>query len=378
MKRRIRYGMVGGGPGSFIGGVHRRAARLDGEIELVCGAFDIDPVKSKGMAKELYLPEDRCYLNYEEMFEKESKLPEGERMDFVSICTPNHLHYTIAKAAMEHGFNVLCEKPMTLTIEDAESLAEMVKKTGAVFCLNHNYTAYPVVRAARDMVKAGQLGEIRRIMVEYPQGWLADVVTSDNMQGSWRTNPKTTGVSCCMGDIGSHAENLSEFITGLKITEICAGIKNFVPGRSGLDDDGDVLLRFNNGAEGVLSASQIAVGEENALRIRIYGSKAAIEWRQENPETLIMKFNNGPQQIFRRNWAGFAAKWSRIPAGHPEGFFEALANIYTDFAHAIDAKLEGKPYQSEFPTVWDGVRGVKFIHKVVASAKEGKWLKIEE
>ncbi|MCQ2379371.1 MAG: Gfo/Idh/MocA family oxidoreductase, partial [Victivallaceae bacterium] len=276
MKRRIRMGMDGGGPGSFIGGVHRRAARLDGEVELVCGAFDIDPIKSKGMAAELYLPEGRCYLDYKEMFKSEAALPEGERMDFVSICTPNHLHHDIAMMAMDYGFDVLCEKPMTLTIEDAEELVKKAKETGAVFCLNHNYTAYPMVRAAKRMVAAGELGDIRRVMVEYPQGWLADVVTDANIQGKWRTNPKTTGVSCCMGHIGSHAENLAEFITGLRITSLCAGIKNFVPGRSGLDDDGDVLLRFDNGAPGVLSASQIAVGEETALRIRIYGSKAAL------------------------------------------------------------------------------------------------------
>ncbi len=376
MKRQIRYGMVGGGPGSFIGGAHRRAARLDGEIQLVCGAFSNDPAKSKAMAQELYLPEERCYTSYTEMFAKESALPPGERMDFVAICTPNHLHFSIAMAAMEHGFHVLCEKPMTLTVEDAEALAAMVEKTGMLFCLNHNYTAYPMVRAAREIVRAGQLGNIRRIMVEYPQGWLADVVTADNVQGAWRTNPGTTGISCCMGDIGSHAENLAEFITGLKITELCAGIKSFVPGRSGLDDDGDVLLRFSNGAEGALSASQIAVGEENALRIRIYGEKAALEWKQEEPETLIMKFNNGPMQLFRRNWNGFAAQWSRLPAGHPEGFFEALANIYTDFAHAIDAKMEGREYKSEFPTVRDGVRGVKFIHAVVKSSNDGAWQKL--
>lgn len=378
MKRKIRYGMVGGGPGSFIGGVHRMAARLDGGIELVCGAFDIDPTKSKGMAKELFLPEERCYSTYEEMFELESKLPEGERMDFVSICTPNHLHCRIAMAAMEHGFDVLCEKPMTLTVEDAEKLAAEVERTGAIFCLDHNYTAYPVVRAARGMVKAGELGEIRRVMVEYPQGWLADVVSKDNMQGTWRTDPRTAGVSCCMGDIGSHAENLAEFVTGLRIVGICAGIKNFVPGRGGLDDDGDVLLRFDNGAEGVLSASQVCVGEENALRIRVYGTAAALEWAQESPETLVVKYNDGPRRIFRRNWAGFGAEWSRLPAGHPEGFIEAIANIYTDLARAIDAKREGREYESEFPTVRDGVRGVKFIHRAVESAKAGKWLEFND
>lgn len=374
MKRKIRMGLVGGGPGSFIGAVHRIAARLDGQIELVCGAFTRNPDKCKAMAQELYLPEERCYASYKEMIECESKLPQGERMDFVSICTPNHIHAEIALYAMDHGFDVLCEKPMTLTVEEAEALAAKVKETGLVFALMHNYTAYPMVRVAKEMIANGDLGEIRRIMAEYPQGWLADVVTEENKQGSWRTDPATTGISCCMGDIGSHAENLSEFMTGLQISELCSNIKNFVSGRSGLDDDGDVLLRFENGAQGVISASQVAVGEENALKIRIYGTKAAIEWRQEDPETLIVKYNDGAARHFRRNWAGCGAKWSRLPAGHPEGFLEGMANIYTDFARAIDARINGVPYQGEFPTVFDGVRGVKFIHAVVAS--KGNWVKL--
>ncbi|MBE6376254.1 MAG: Gfo/Idh/MocA family oxidoreductase [Lentisphaerae bacterium] len=373
MKRKIRMGMVGGGPGAFIGNVHRMASRLDGLIDLVCGAFDVDPEKSKAMGRSLFLPESRCYATYDEMFEAEMKLPEGERMDFVSITTPNHLHAPIALKALKCGFHVVCEKPMTLTVEDAEALAAEVEKTGLIFCLTHNYTAYPMSRVAKRMVRNGDLGEIRRIMVEYPQGWLADVVKPDNMQGSWRTNPKTSGVSCCMGDIGSHSENLAEFISGLKITELCANIKSFVPGRT-LDDDGDVLLKFDNGAIGSLTASQIAVGEENALKIRIYGTKAAIEWNQQDAETLIVKYNDRPMQVMRRNWAGIGAEWSRVPAGHPEGFLEAFGNIYRDLAMAINARLEGVPYESEFPTVHDGLRGVRFIHAVVAS--KGNWVKL--
>ena len=377
MKRKIRMGMVGGGLGAFIGGVHRIAARLDGKIELVCGAFDIDPEKCKIVGRELFLPEERCYATFDEMFEKESALPEGERMDFVSICTPNHLHFPIAMKALQAGFHVVCEKPMTLTVEDAEALAAEVERTGLIFCLTHNYTAYPMVRVARDMVKGGDLGEIRRIMVEYPQGWLADVVKPENMQGTWRTNPKTSGVSCCMGDIGSHSENLAEFVTGLKISAVSANIKSFVPGRT-LDDDGDVLLKFDNGAIGSLSASQVAVGEENALKIRVYGTKAGIEWNQQNPESLIVKYNDRPMQVIRRNWAGAGSKWSRIPAGHPEGFLEAFANIYSDLANAVNARLNGEEYTPEFPTVIDGLRGVRFVHAVVKnSAGNEKWTTLD-
>ena len=377
MKRKIRMGMVGGGAGAFIGNVHRIAARLDGQIELVCGAFSTDPEKNRATGAELFLSPERCYGSFTEMFEREAALPAGERMDFVSICTPNHLHFAVAMQALKNGFHVVCEKPMTLTIEDAEALAAEAERTGLIFALTHNYTAYPMVRVARNMVKKGDLGEVRRIMVEYPQGWLAGAVTPDNKQGKWRTDPRTSGISCCMGDIGSHAENLAEFITGLRIVELSANIKSFVPGRT-LDDDGDVLLKFSNGAIGALSASQVAVGEENALKIRIYGTSAALEWRQQDPETLIVKYNDRPEEHLRRNWAGVGAEYSRIPAGHPEGFLEAFANIYRDVAGAINARIEGVPYTSEFPTVADGVRGVKFIHAVVKnSAGNEKWTKLD-
>ena len=376
MERKIRMGMVGGGAGAFIGNVHRMAARLDGNIELVCGAFGRDGEKSRATGKSLFIPADRCYAGYEEMFAKESQLPADKRMDFVSITTPNHLHYPIAMKALQLGFHVVCEKPMTLTVEEAESLAAEVKKTGLLFCLTHNYTAYPMARFARQLVREGKLGDIRRIMVEYPQGWLADAVTIDNKQGSWRTDPKTSGITCCMGDIGSHSENLAEFVSGLKITELCANLKTFVPGRT-LDDDGDVLLKFDNGAIGTLTASQIAVGEENALKLRIYGSRAALEWRQENPESLIVKRNDGAMETFRRNWAGAASNWSRLPAGHPEGFIEAFASLYNDFAQAVDAFNAKLSYTPEYPSVEDGVRGVKIIHAIVASASgDQKWIKL--
>ncbi len=297
-------------------------------------------------------------------------------MGLVGGGTGAFMGYAVGMAALKAGFHVVCEKPMTLSVEEAESLAAEVERTGLIFALTHNYTAYPMVRLARRMIRQGELGEIRRIMVEYPQGWLADIVGKDNKQGVWRTDPKTSGVSCCMGDIGSHSENLAEFISGLKITSLCANIKSFVPGRT-LDDDGDVLLKFDNGAIGSLTASQIAVGEENALKIRIYGTLQALEWRQENPETLIVKSNSGAAKVFRRNWAGAAGQWSRLPAGHPEGFIEAFANIYSDVARAIAAKKEGVVYETEFPTVQDGLRGVKFIHAVVANARGNeKWTQI--
>ncbi len=368
--------MVGGGPGAFIGAVHRMAARLDGAIELVCGAFGRDAEKSRATGKELFLPAERCYASYKEMFDRESRLPAGERMDFVSITTPNHLHFPVAMKALDAGFHVVCEKPMTLSVEEAEALAAKVESTGLLFALTHNYTAYPMVRLARRMIRNGEIGEIRRIMVEYPQGWLADIVGKDNKQGVWRTDPKTSGVSCCMGDIGSHSENLAEYISGLRIAELCADLKSFVPGRT-LDDDGDVLLKFDNGAIGVLTASQIAVGEENALKIRIYGAARAVEWRQEGPDALVVKSKSGGAQILRRNWAGAASEWSRLPAGHPEGFIEAFANIYTDFARAVAAKKEGVAYETQFPTVQDGLRGVKFIHAVVANARSNeKWTRL--
>ena len=375
MNRKIRMGMVGGGPGSFIGGAHRRAANLDGKIELVAGCFSRDPAKGAITGAELFIDPERVYTDYKTMFAKEAL--RADKIDLVSIVTPNAAHFEVAMAALDAGFDVICDKPMTTTLEQAKALADKVHSTGRLFALTHNYTAYPMVRQAKQMIADGVLGDIRKIVVEYPQGWLADAVTDDNKQGKWRTDPALAGISCCMGDIGSHAENLAEFITGLEITELCADLTSFVPGRT-LDDDGSVLLKFNNGARGILFASQIAVGEENALRIRIYGSKNALEWAQEDPETLTMRSNTGARQVMRRNWAGTGAAWSRLPAGHPEGFFEAFGNLYADIANAIATRADGVEYTTSYPTVDDGVRGVAFIESVVKSSKTAsKWIKFE-
>ena len=375
MTRKIRMGMVGGGPGSFIGAAHRRAANLDGLITLVAGCFSGDPAKSAQTGKELCLDPSRVYPDYRTMFAEEAKRP--DKIDFVSIVTPNASHCAVALAALEAGFDVVCDKPMTTTLEEAKRLQAKVHATGRLFCLTHNYTAYPMAREARKLIRDGELGTVRKVVVEYPQGWLADAVTPDNKQGWWRTDPAKAGKSCCMGDIGSHAANLAEYVTGLKITELCADLAAVVPGRL-LDDDGTVLLRFDNGARGVLMASQISVGEENALAIRVYGTKKALEWHQESPETLILESNTGDRQLLRRNWAGRGAAWSRLPAGHPEGFFEAFGNLYSDMARAICAREAGEAYTPEFPTVDDGVRGMAFISSVLASAESAnKWYKME-
>ncbi|HYG40523.1 MAG TPA: Gfo/Idh/MocA family oxidoreductase [Cytophagales bacterium] len=385
MNRKLRMGMIGGGKGAFIGGVHRMAANLDGQIELVCGAFSSDPQKSKESGEELFLSPDRVYGSFEEMIRKEKALPEGERMDFVSIVTPNHMHFPPAKLALENGFHVICDKPMTFNLEEARELEKIVKDTGLLFALTHNYTGYPMVKEAREMIKSGKLGKIRKVSVEYPQGWLATKVeASGSKQAGWRTDPSKSGIAGCMGDIGTHAENLAEYITGLKITEMCADLSTFVEGRL-LDDDGQVLLRFNNGAKGILMASQVSVGEENGLNIRVYGEKAGLKWRQEEPNTLIVTHLDKPVEYLRTGGGTLseASKLAtRIPAGHPEGYLEAFANIYKYFAVSLRARLGGKEPQKEFldfPTVKDGVRGMVFIDSVVASGKsKEKWYKVGE
>ncbi len=382
MARKIRMGMVGGGRGAFIGGVHRMAAALDGEIELVCGAFSSNPEKSKASGEDLHLPADRVYGSYAEMIEKEKTLPEGERMDFISIVTPNHVHFGPAKMALENGFHVVCDKPLCFNMEEAHELAELVEKSGLIFALTHNYTGYPMVKQARAMVRHGDLGQIRKIVVEYPQGWLSTKLEdTDSKQASWRTDPEKSGIARAMGDIGTHAENLAEYITGLQISELCADLSTFVPGRA-LDDDGNILLHFDNGAKGVLHASQISVGEENALNIRVYGTKAGIEWHQMEPNSLVVKHLDKPMQVLRTGVGDLypeAQAHTRIPAGHPEGYLEAFANIYRNFAYCVQARLEGrepdKVYQ-DFPGVQDGVRGMQFIYKAVESGKsQEKWLK---
>lgn len=383
MKRKIRMGMVGGGRGAFIGAVHRMAAAIDGQIELVCGAFSSSPEKSKLSGADLYLPPDRCYGTFSEMFEKEAALPEGERMDFVSIVTPNHMHYPPAKEALEHGFHVVCDKPLSFSMEQARDLVVQVDESGLLFALTHNYTGYPMVKQAKAMIRNGKLGEIRRVMVEYPQGWLStNLEESDNQQASWRTDPSKSGVAGAMGDIGTHAENLAEYITGLQIKELCADLNTFVPGRR-LDDDGSILLRFDNGARGVLTASQVAAGEENNLRIRVYGTLGGFDWSQQEPNTLLVRWLDRPAELMRAGVGSMdpaAEAAMRIPAGHPEGYLEAFANIYKNVAYCIQARLAGEkpdPIYEDFPSVRDGLRGMQFIEKVVQSGKQGAaWVKL--
>lgn len=376
-------GMVGGGHGAFIGAVHRMAACLDGRVELVCGAFSSDPATSLRSGSDLFLPRDRCYGNYNEMFTTEAGLPSGQRMDFVTIVTPNHLHYPIASSAITHGFHVVCDKPMTFDVAEARKLARLVDGSGLLFALTHNYTGYPMVKEARERVRSGSLGNIRKVVVEYPQGWLAGPQEKKGQkQADWRTDPKRAGASCCMGDIGTHAENLAEYITGLRIVELCADLTVFVPGRK-LDDDGSVLLRFDGGARGVLMASQISIGEENALRIRVYGDKGGLEWRQEEPNSLTMKWPDRPREIIRAGTgqlSSAAASACRLPSGHPEGFLEAFANVYRAFSDALDDHLAGRRGRAagyDFPDVHDGVRGMAFIDAVVKSSRKRSWVKFQ-
>jgi predicted dehydrogenase len=381
MNRKVRMGMIGGGQGAFIGAVHRMAAALDGQIELVCGAFSSDPQRSKASGEALYLDPRRVYKNYEELFARESELPPGERMDFVSIVTPNHVHFGPAKAALLHGFPVVCDKPLCLNMNEALELEALVKETGLLFALTHNYTGYPMVKQARAMIRNGEIGPIRKVVAEYPQGWLSTFLEgSEQKQAAWRTDPARSGIAGAMGDIGTHAENLLEYMTGLEISALCADLTAFVPGRR-LDDDGNVLLRFNNGAKGILFASQIAAGEENNLSIRVYGEKGGLEWRQMEPNTLIARWLDRPTQVLRTGVGPLypeAEAHARIPAGHPEGYLEAFANIYRNFAKCLQARLAGAdpdPLHTDFPTVSDGVRGMRFIEKVVESSGSAeKWI----
>ena len=377
-------GMVGGGRGAFIGAVHRMAAALDGQIDLVCGAFSSDPDKSGASGEDLHLDPTRVYDNYQDMIRLEKELPEGDRMDFISIVTPNHLHFGPAKMALEHGFHVVCDKPLCLTLDEAYELRDLVRSSGLIFALTHNYTGYPMVKQARAMVRSGALGNIRRVVAEYPQGWLSTALEAeDQKQALWRTDPAKSGAAGAMGDIGTHAENLAEYITGLKISRLCADLHTHIEGRR-LDDDGSILLRFDNGARGVLYASQVSAGEENNLRIRVYGEKGGLEWAQMEPNSLIVRWLGRPTQIFRTGAAGLdpsAQAHTRIPAGHPEGYLEAFANIYRNFAHCVQAKIDGvrpDPLFADFPGVDDGVRGMEFIDAVVRSnTSDEKWLTIK-
>ncbi|MBK6480247.1 MAG: Gfo/Idh/MocA family oxidoreductase [Saprospiraceae bacterium] len=384
MNRKLRMGMVGGGRGAFIGGVHRIAANMDGLIELVAGAFSSDPAKSKASGSDLMLAPDRCYGSYEEMILSEKQLPEDKRIDIISIVTPNHMHYEPAKLALESGFDVICDKPLSFTMSEALDLQKTVTETGRIFALTHNYTGYPMVKQARCMIRDGKLGTIRKLVVEYPQGWLTNKIEgsdhSSGKQATWRTDPLRSGIAGSMGDIGTHAENLAEYITGLQIEEMCADISVMVPGRL-LDDDGNVLLHMNNGARGILFASQISAGEENNLKIRVYGEYGGLEWSQHEPNTLILKWHDRPTEIYRTGVGDLypeANAHRRIPAGHPEGYLEAFANIYRNFALAVIAKKEGRSQDPlyDFPTVADGVRGMQFIESVIASGKsDTKWVK---
>lgn len=380
MMRKLRMGMVGGGKQAFIGAIHRIAANMDGLIELHCGAFSSDSVVSKESGKELLLPESKCYASYQEMFEIESRLPEGQRMDFVTIVTPNFAHFAPAMMALDYGFNVVLDKPMTLSLDEAKQLQEKVKETGLLLCLTHTYSAYPMVKQAKKMVADNQFGKIRKVMVEYPQGWLSTLTEKEgNKQASWRTDPSKSGISGCMGDIGTHAAQLAEYISGLKITKLCADINIVVEGRK-LDDDGNVLLRFDNGANGILVASQIATGEENSLKIKMYGEKGGLEWHQMEPNTLLVKWADAPAQIYRAGngyLANVTVHNSRTPGGHPEGYLEAFGNLYRNFALTLSCRLEDKEPTEEmldFPSVDDGVRGMAFIENVIASGKsDQKW-----
>ena len=378
-RRKLRYGMVGGGQNAFIGAVHRLAANLDGQIELVAGAFSSDAANSKTTGEQLFLSPKRVYASYVEMAEREAALPADERIDFVSIVTPNFLHAPVATTFLEKGFHVICDKPMTLNLKEAKALRAAVRRSGKVFALTHNYTGYPMVKEARELVRAGKLGRILKIVAEYPQGWLLDKIESEgHKQASWRSDPKKAGASCCLADIGTHAENLGRYITGLEIDSLCAEFTSFIPGRT-LEDDANLLLRYKGGAKGVLHCSQISCGEENNLNIRVYGTKGSLAWQQEHPNELKFIPKGEPAHILRRgnNYVSATAKkFTRLPFGHPEAFIEAFANIYLEAVAAIRASIAGKRATGDFPTVDDGVMGMAFLETAVKSAQsKAKWTK---
>ena len=382
MKRKLRMGMVGGGRGAFIGGVHRRAAALDGKIELVAGAFSSDPKKSSLSGKDFFLDPSRVYGSFQEMVEKEKALPEGEKIDFVTIVVQNHLHFKVAKTFLEAGFNVICDKPVTYDLAQARELKKIITKSKKVFALTHNYTGYPMVKLARQMIQKKELGDLIKVVCEYPQGYAITALTGEEKAiSNWRANPEIAGISNCMGDIGTHAENLVHYITGLEIDKLCADLSVNIPNRK-LDDDGNVLVRFKGGARGIIYASQVSNGDENDLCIRVYGTKKSIEWHQEEPNDLIVKDARSPRQVYRRGngyITGVAAQHTRIPFGHPEGFIEAFANVYNCASVAIKDEIAGKfPRKSgyDFPDIRDGIIGMAFIETVVKSSKsKEKWVK---
>ena len=384
--RTLKMGMVGGGPGAFIGDVHRRAALLDGGVELVAGAFSPSPRKSRDKGRELLLDTARVHGSLESLIAHELTLPEGERVDFVSIVTPNHLHFPMARTLLAAGIHVVCEKPMTLDVAEARRLRTLVEDSGRVFALAHNYTGYPLVKLARDLVRSGELGRVRKVLVEYQQGWLATPLERTGMkQARWRTDPRRSGAGGCIGDIGTHAANLAEYVTGRRITALAAELTTFVTRRK-VDDDASILLRFEGGARGALLASQVAVGEENGLSIRVYGERRGLRWRQETPNALQLTALDGPEETWSRGQAHVAerspaaARATRLPSGHPEAFIEAFANVYANACDTIRARLLGEepdPLALDFPTVEDGLRGMLFIETAVRSARSTeKWTRL--
>ncbi len=384
MNRKLRMGMIGGGKDAFIGAIHRIAANSDGLIELVCGALSINQEIAVDSGRSLFLEESRIYTTWEEMLEKESALPEDKRMDFVTIVTPNFAHFAPAMAALDRGFHVVIEKPITVSLDEAKQLAQKVEETGLTLCLTHTYTGYPMVKQARQMVKDGMFGKIRKVYVSYHQGWLSKLSEREgNAQAAWRTDPKRSGKAGAMGDIGTHAFNLAEYITGQQVTKLCAALNIVVEGRA-LDDDGGVLLQFDNGATGVLTATQVAAGEENNLTIKIYGEEGGIEWYQQEPNTLIVKWLNKPAEIYRAGTAfnsEIAKMNTRTPGGHPEGYLEAFGNIYRNFARTLQGRITGEQVNTEhveFPSVAEGIRGMAFIDNVVRSHQSNeKWTAFE-
>jgi predicted dehydrogenase len=380
MKRKLRMGMIGGGKDAFIGSIHRIAANMDGMVELVCGSLSINKEIAVDSGRSLFLPEDRIYTNYEEMLEKESQLPEGERMDFVTIVTPNFAHYAPAVMALEKGFHVVIEKPITLSLEEAKNLKQKLDETGMTLCLTHTYTGYPMVKQAKSLIASGALGKVRKVFVEYRQGWLSRLSEREGNQGAaWRTDPKKSGKSGVMGDIGTHAFNLAEYITGLQVTQLCADLNIVVEGR-GLDDDGGVFLKFDGGASGVLIATQVAAGEENNLSIKVYGENGGIEWHQHEPNSLFVKWLDKPMEVLRAGTpflSDLAKQNQRTPGGHPEGYLEAFGNIYRNFALTVSAKINNTSIDSnviEFPSITEGIRGMAFIENVVKSSESNeKW-----
>ncbi|HWV64992.1 Gfo/Idh/MocA family oxidoreductase [Chitinophaga sp.] len=386
MTRKLRMGMIGGGKDAFIGAIHRIAANMDGLIELVAGALSINNDIAVESGKMLFLDPERTYLDFKTMLENEAKMPAEKRLDFVTIVTPNFAHFEPAMMALDLGFNVVIEKPITFSLDEAKQLKAKVEATGLTLLLTHTYTGYPMVKQARQMVKDGAFGKIRKIWVEYPQGWLSKLSEREgNAQAAWRTDPKKSGKSGCMGDIGTHAANLAEYISGAKIEKLCADLNILVPGRA-LDDDGAVLLRFDNGAAGVLMASQVAAGEENALKIRVYGEKGGLEWAQHEPNTLLVKWLDKPTEIYRAGGgytfqSSYMTHNTRTPGGHPEGYLEAFGNLYRNFAQTLSAKIDGvqpSPESLDFPGTEEGVRGMAFIDNVVRSSQsDAKWTNFE-